>query len=163
MLYRLFFPVEGRFQSGETPYNKFEYINNCWNSISSEGGNIFHKIDADIKSEPSGSGRDIHIKFSAYDNNPVYAFVPEGNRSLDVQEYSRYQDVFYIGKYPPGEQREIIIHADNSYEGDDEIVLYSEDQEILNHKASGVIEDNLWIEKKSSSHLNVSASKDGVL
>ena len=151
----IIFPVEGRFQSGETPYNKFEYINNCWNSISSEGGNIFHKIDADIKSEPSGSGRDIHIKFSAYDNNPVYAFVPEGNRSLDVQEYSKYQDVFYIGKYPPGEQREIIIHADNSYQGDDEIVLYSEDQEILNHKASGVIEDNLWIEKKSSSHLNL--------
>lgn len=150
----IIFPAERRFLSGETLYNKFEYINNCWNSVSSEGGNIFHKINIDIKSEQTSSGRDIHIKYLADDHNPIYAFVPKGNILLDIPEYSADQDIFYIGRYLPGEQREIVIHADDSYKGDNDIVLYSEHQEILNQKAFRAMKNDLWIEKKSSSHLS---------
>lgn len=157
------FPGEVRFNS-EGNLNKFEYIDQCWNSISSKGGNIFHRIDCVKEEVSTDDGRDIYIRFRADDSNPIYAFIPEGNISVEIMAYNSYTDIFYVGKYSCGEEGEIVIHADSSYK-DDSIVLYSECQSVLTEKALDVQGKSVPIEKKSSSHLVLEyhADEDGFL
>lgn len=161
----IIFPAEEHFASDGRDCNKIEYINNCWNSISPKGGDIFCKMDYVKEEVQTNQGRDIHIKFTASDGNPIYAFIPQGNISVDVAVYSPNQNIFYIGRYSNGEQGEVVIHVDSSYGDDNDIVLYSERQEVLTDKASRVLKYDIAIEKKSSSHLmfRYEAEKDGFL
>ena len=122
----IIFPAENHFESGDDIYDKFQYINHCWNSVSAKGGDVFRKLETVKKDLSTASGRDIKIEFKVDSSNPVYAFIPRGNISADVSEYNVYQDIFYVGKYLPGEKGELVVHVNGSYDGDDDIVVYSE-------------------------------------
>lgn len=167
----LIFPVGQEVHSAEGE-DIFSLMNRFWNSIAEVGGEIFHKIPYEKDTMQKDSGKDIYVWFTAVDSNPVYAHISDGD-GISVEGigegvnlgYRENQDIVYVGTFAEGEEASFVIHTTGSCEKDAEIVIVTENFNILSLKAGSILQRNIYVEKESSSHLSMlyDARKDEIL
>lgn len=149
----------------DTELNKFEHMNAYWNSISSEGGDIFEPIDVSREDTGTPDGYDIRLSFNALRDGPVYAYIPKGQVKVDcpLESYTDHLDVYYVGEYAAGEQGELIAHAKQGYDPGSSIVFYSENMDALAVKSDDVLSRDVQLDRKSGSELSMqyTADEDG--
>lgn len=157
----LVFPVESEFHTENWGENPFDFLNNCWNSVTQEGGNIFYEIQYEKEDMVTNSGKDINIRFVAEHGHPIYMYIPTGEITVEnvsngeLLEYSKNQDIVYVGAFSEGETVEIAIHVTGTYEGEKHIAIRAENQDILIVKAQDVLQKEIHINKESSSRLSM--------
>lgn len=155
----LLFPGETLSETDVDSTKPFDVINDYWNSVSSRGGNVLRPLHTETRQE----GLDVTLSFTADSNGPVYAYAPKGDVTLDVPFTSLNRDIFYVGTYSAGEPGQLKLRASKTYKGIEDIVLYTEDPEVLAEKAAAVQAKTMELREISSSHLQakVELSKDG--
>ncbi|EOS43369.1 hypothetical protein C810_03857 [Lachnospiraceae bacterium A2] len=157
----LVFPVESEINVDNLEGNPFIFLNSYWNSIRQAEGDVFYEMQYDKNSVVTDSGKDIHIRFVAKHENPVYMYIPAGEVTVeDIKrkvflQYSRNQEIVYVGSFKEGEEVEIAIHVTGMYEGEEKIALFGENQNALFNKAQHVLKKEIHINKESSSRLSL--------
>ncbi len=159
----ILFPVDHLGNFNIENINDFELLNIIWESINNRDEKVFNNNM--IKVEPISERNSLKIYIQ--NDGSAYLGIPSGeypniviDNSNEMLKYDPYSELYYMGEYERGDIVRLSMESDCKEEMLNNIICYTENSEAIKNNATLINNQDIEINEKSSSHLEIKYSGD---